>query len=233
MHEIWTNPLPHRPIRNWRRLTPATTLCAAVLLGLGGWAHFSGQPSVEAPAPAGQEANLVDPGERYSVSSIHYEIDDTTRGRVMTASAISPGDGPGYVEDDPNFDLESAPQSPDDRLRQAILGKWEDEYRGKRHLTVRDDGSGTMVVEPDGIGKRLFAAELRFELEWSLENGHVTMKMIRGEPKSKVQLILKLHGQEADYKILDLKNDQMLLLDPDGKTRYHWRRPGATADTTR
>ena len=74
-----------------------------------------------------------------------------------------------------------------------------------------------MVVEPDGIGKRLFAAELRFELEWSLANGRCTMKMVRGEPKSKVQLILKLYGQEADYKILDLNNDQMLLLDPDGR----------------
>jgi hypothetical protein len=222
-------------LRDWRRMTPATSLCAAVLLGLGGWAHFSGRQSDEAPVPDGTTANPVLPLEEFAVSTIQHEIDDPSGGRVMTASATASGGVRGHAEDegDPNFELESASQSSDDRLRLAILGKWEDEYRGKRRLTVRDDGTGTMVVEPDGIGKRLFAAELRFELEWSLEEGHVTMKMIRGEPKSKVQLILKLHGQEADYKILDLTSDQMLLLDPDGKTRYDWRRPGVTADRTR
>ena len=97
-------------------------------------------------------------------------------------------------------------------------------------MTVRDDGTGTMVVEPAGIGKKLFAAQLTFDIEWNLADGHVTMKMLRGEPKSKVQLILKLHGREADYKILDLADDQMLLLDPDGKTRYDWRRPASQRD---
>jgi hypothetical protein len=233
MHEIRTNPLPRRPIRNWRRLTPATSLCAAVLLGLSGWAHFSGQPSDEVSSPARQEANVGPPEEGFAVSSIQHEINDATGGRVMPASATTSEGVRRHTEDheaDPNFERESGSQSADDRLRQAILGKWEDEYRGRRHLTVRDDGTGTMVVEPDGIGKRIFAAELRFELEWTLADGHVTMKMTHGEPKSKVQLILKLHGQEADYKILDLTSDQMLLIDPDGKTRYDWRRPRATAD---
>jgi hypothetical protein len=105
-----------------------------------------------------------------------------------------------------------------------MAGKWHDEYHGKRHLTVRADGTGTMVVEPDGIGKKLFAAQLTFEIEWSIEDGRVTMKMLNGEPKSKVQLILKIYGQEAEFKILELNDERMLLLDADGKTRYDWRR---------
>ncbi len=154
---------------------------------------------------------------------------------MVTASATSLGGAPQNGDDelDPDAAVASQTQSADDRIRQAILGKWEDEYRGKRHLTVREDGTGTMVVEPDGIGKRLFAAQLTFDLEWTVADGCATMKMIRGEPKSKVQLILKLYGQEAEYKILELTGERMLLLDPDGKTRYDWHRPGAEGDTAR
>lgn len=149
---------------------------------------------------------------------------------MFTASptAFGPADrseqGEGGVEKSTG---DSAAQYSDEHRRQAILGEWYDEYRGKRHLSLRDDGTGTMLVEPDGIGKRLFAALLTFEIEWSVADGHVTMKMLRGEPKAKVQLILKLHGQEATYKILEVADEQMLLLDADGKTRYDWRRSPA------
>lgn len=118
----------------------------------------------------------------------------------------------------------------DERCRALILGEWHDAYQGKRQLTVRDDGTATMVVEPDGIGKTLFAAKLTFEIQWTLADGHVTLTMLDGEPKSKVQLILKLYGQEAEYKILDFNEKQMLLLDPDGTTRYDWQRPAATGE---
>jgi hypothetical protein len=168
------------------------------------------------------------------VAQIQHELDERTDGGIVTASAASSRQEP-LVDDEAgsNTDAESGSPTADERLRQAILGKWDDEYRGKRHLTVREDGSGTMIVEPDGIGRRLFAAELRFELEWRLEDGRVTMKMTSGEPKSKVQMILKLYGREADYGILSLTDDQMLLLDPDGKTRYDWRRPAGTGDTAK
>lgn len=118
----------------------------------------------------------------------------------------------------------------DERCRKLIVGEWQDAYQGKRQLTVRDDGTATMVVEPDGIGKRLFAARLTFEIQWTLADGRVTLTMLEGEPKSKVQLILKLYGQEAEYKILDFNEKQMLLLDPDGTTRYDWQRPVATGE---
>ncbi len=159
------------------------------------------------------------------VTPIESESEDDSRGQVVTASATEPGTG---ASPDSPAELGlhgTGLQGSDERYRTLILGEWEDDYRGKRHLTVRDDGTGTMVVEPDGIGKRLFADRLTFDLVWSLADGRITMKMLRGEPKSKVQLILKLHGQEAEYKINGFGDDQMLLLDPDGKTQYDWRRP--------
>jgi hypothetical protein len=145
-------------------------------------------------------------------------------GHVVTASATADGlTAESHLDSTAGGD-DPISSDPDERHRRAITGKWHDEYHGKRHLTVRADGTGTMVVEPNGIGKKLFAARLTFEIEWIVADGRVTMKMLNGEPKSKVQLILKIYGQEADYTILELNGERMLLLDADGKTRYDWRR---------
>ena len=81
-----------------------------------------------------------------------------------------------------------------------------------------------MVVEPDGgRSAALFADKLSFNVEWSIADGRVTMRMLGGELENKVNLAIGLHGREASYKILNLDEDQLLLLDKDGKTRYDWR----------
>ena len=222
------------PVRNWRRLTSFTSLGAATVLAFAGWMHFSGRPDAALDSP-GQGADRVPRPGNLRASPIQHEIDENGGSHVVTASASSLGGvlQNGDDETDSNGAAGTQLQSADDRIRQAILGKWEDEYRGKRHLTVREDGTGTMLVEPDGIGKRLFAAEMTFDLEWTVADGRVSLKMIRGEPKSKIQLILKLYGQEAEYKLLELTGERMLLLDPDGKTRYDWHRPTADGGNVR
>ena len=193
-------------------------------LGLAGWAHYFGGLFGFTFSRDCQEASVMGSGKTFRETPIGHELSDQSNYRIVTVSATS---SIGIAGDEAGDEDPESPQDPDERFRRAIPGDWEDEYHGKRHLTVRDDGTGTMLVEPDGIGKRLFAAELKFELEWSITDGRVTMTMIRGEPKSKVQLILKLYGQEAEYKILELTDERMLLLDSDGKTRYDWRRPGS------
>jgi len=112
----------------------------------------------------------------------------------------------------------------EDRQRQLVVGRWQDDYRGKRYLTIRNDGTATMVVEPDGIGKKLFAERLSFEIEWTFSDGRIVMTMTSGEPKSKTSLVMKLYGSRAEYSLLNLDDQQLLLLDGDGATRYDWRR---------
>jgi len=218
---------PHSPSRDWRRFTPVASLCAVVVLGLAGWAQYSGSLFGICLTGDREDPSVMGSSKSFPVTPIGHEIGDPANDRIVMASATSSSDAAGDAQDDEDS---QTPEDPDDRFRKSILGDWEDEYHGKRHLTVRADGTGTMLVEPDGIGKRLFAAELKFELEWTVADGRVTMTMIRGEPKSKVQLILKLYGQEAEYKILELTDERMLLLDSDGKTRYDWRRPGAAGN---
>jgi hypothetical protein len=113
---------------------------------------------------------------------------------------------------------------PDERFRRLVLGTWGDNYEGKRTMTLKEDGTGTMLVELSGLKATLFADRLRFDMKWAVENGHLKKQTIGGEPAGKVQAILKMMGDRVDELILELTQDHLLLLDKDGKTNYDWRR---------
>lgn len=112
----------------------------------------------------------------------------------------------------------------DERLRRSAIGTWQDEYQGRRTKTLNEDGTGTMIVELDGMRARLFARRLTFEMVWSIENGRMRKRTVRGQPMVQVQMILRSMGDRVEERILELTDDRLLLLDQDGKTRYDWRR---------
>lgn len=124
---------------------------------------------------------------------------------------------------------DSPVELPDDRTVEAdqyrglAVGTWQDDYQGHRTFTIRADGTATMVVEPEGLNA-IFASQLTFEEQWNISEDEFRLKAIGGEPAARVNLILKTMGTESNQKILELTNDRMLLLDPDGKTQYDWRR---------
>jgi hypothetical protein len=121
------------------------------------------------------------------------------------------------------LDRESEPPS-DERCRELVVGTWKDEYQGQRTMTVRPDGTATMVVELEGLSARLYADRMTFEEEWSVDGGQLKLLAVGGEPEARVNLILKTMGNLSDYKILELTGDRILLLDADGTTQYDWRR---------
>jgi hypothetical protein len=152
----------------------------------------------------------------------HASLEPTPRGRAAEERGagdveLASHEVPGPVES------EQAPPDVDERNRRRAVGVWEDDYHGRRRLTVRADGTATMVVEPSGIGRKLFAERLQFEIDWTISDGRIVMTTTAGEPKSKAQLVLKLYGNRAEYSIVRIDDDQMLLLDADGKTEYPWR----------
>jgi len=118
----------------------------------------------------------------------------------------------------------SEPDVRDQQLRRLVVGTWEDDYQGKRTMTLQADGTGTMVVELSGVKAKLFAERLEFEMVWSVEKGRLKKRTLKGEPAVTVQLILKTMGDRVDEPILELTQDRLLLLDKDGKTKYDWRR---------
>ena len=109
------------------------------------------------------------------------------------------------------------PEDPDQRLRQLAIGTWEDDYEGKRTMTLRDDGTGTMVCELEGWNAT-FASRLQFEMTWSVKDGRLKKHTVSGKPAAKVRLILTALGDTVDEPIVELTDDRLLLLDEDGKT---------------
>lgn len=114
---------------------------------------------------------------------------------------------------------------PDDAAaRKLVVGVWEDDYQGKRTMTLREDGTAEMLVELTGMKAKLFASRLRFDMTWTLENARLQKKTTGGEPAVAVKAILATFGDSVDEPILELTSDRLSLLDKDGTTRYHWRR---------
>jgi hypothetical protein len=112
----------------------------------------------------------------------------------------------------------------DAEYRRLLVGVWEDDYQGKRTMTVYEDGTGTMLVELSGLKARLFASRLRFDMVWAIEEGRLKKKTVGGEPSGKVRMILRTMGNQVDEPILELTETRLLLLDANGKTQYDWRR---------
>jgi len=119
---------------------------------------------------------------------------------------------------------QSQPGDTDTPRRRLILGSWEDEYQGKRTMTLNEDGTGTMVVELSGWRAALSASRLTFRMKWSVEGGRLKKQTIGGEPEAQVKMILSTMGDRVDEPILELTEDRLLLLDQDGKTKYDWKR---------
>ncbi len=109
-------------------------------------------------------------------------------------------------------------------LLARILGTWRDHYRGRRTMTLHDDGTAAMVCELDGLNARLFTPVLNLDLRWQLEDGVMTRVIVGGEPADKVRFVVNLMGARADEKLLKLTETELHLLDADGKTEYHWTR---------
>jgi hypothetical protein len=118
----------------------------------------------------------------------------------------------------------SDPAAKDADYRRLVIGTWEDEYEGKRVMTVREDGTATMVVTLSGLKATLYAKQLRFDMVWAIANGRLKKKTTGGQPSGRVKLILKMMGDHVDEPILELSNDRLLLQDQNGKRKYDWRK---------
>ena len=119
---------------------------------------------------------------------------------------------------------DAPPSNHDQRLQKRIVGTWRDHYRGERTMTVRADGTATMVVIFRGMKARLFTPRLVLKMVWSLQDGHMTRRTTGGTPPEKVEFVNRYAGRQVSEKILELTDRQLILLDQDGSTRYTWRR---------
>ena len=115
-------------------------------------------------------------------------------------------------------------QSSSVSVRDQLIGTWRDYYRGRRTMTLRPDGKGTMLVELSGPAKILFAAQLRFDLAWELEGDQLTLRMLGGEPANKVAIVTKNFGDHTVQQVIDVTAGELVVEDLDDGDQYQWTR---------
>ena len=111
--------------------------------------------------------------------------------------------------------------------RRLLLGKWEQFYHGRRILTVCDDGTAQLVVEPNGVWAYLVGERLTIDISWQLDNGRLRITSTGVTPEDKMSLVGKMWGTHHDQKILELTDNRLLTLGKDGVTEYDWKRADA------
>lgn len=137
--------------------------------------------------------------------------------RGTSAEETGPEGAPSGAEADPS-------EPTDRRLRRRLIGKWEQHHAGRRRLTVYEDGTATMTVEPEGVWKYLLGSKLRFDVEWRIEDGYLAYSTTGGRPPKKVELVKKMWGDRRRQKIEKLTDKRMVLLDEDGEPDDEWKR---------
>ena len=195
-------------------------LLVLVLVGIivvpGGWTFYQEWTAPFEPPPVSKE-------EEARFRSLIARRSVPTSARSGPTSARS---GPTSARSRPTSARSqptSAPGDGDPQLRRLALGVWTDNYRGKRTMTIRPNGTATMIVELKGLDA-IAGSRMRFEMRWSIENGRLKKQTVGGEPAGRVRMILKLMGDRVDEPILELTDTRLLLLDGDGKTTYDWQR---------
>jgi hypothetical protein len=121
----------------------------------------------------------------------------------------------------------TAPESPTGSAvadaRPSIIGFWRDDFYGKRIFQFREDGAATMVIELDAIGKALYGPQLKFFIEWKIEDDVLKLKMTGAEPASAFTAA-KIFGESSEQRIEGLQENEMRLRSLDSQKLYTHRR---------
>jgi hypothetical protein len=143
-----------------------------------------------------------------------------TGGEIRLASLVEVQPSTGTQQED--CPVRSADFTDDTAGR--LVGSWEDDYYGRRVMTLRPDGSGTMLVELKGPAKLIVGSKLTFQVEWSAKDGRLDIHTIGGEPANKVAMITRAYGDRAVQDILDLTATELSVRDTDDGDEFLWRR---------
>ncbi len=117
----------------------------------------------------------------------------------------------------------STSASTESSIRERLIGTWHDNYQAKRTLTIRPDGTATMICELQGM-HRLFATQLLFEQEWSLDGDQLTLRTLRGEPQKKIDFVVKLKGDVARQRVLEATDTLLRVYDSGEEAEFRWQR---------
>jgi len=199
-----------------RRLTVAA-VAAGVGFAVLGPADESSESSPPRLAAHVQSAGM-------SGQAADFQAGEQKQGTIVLASATD-----SRAPDSDGAESRPAVEPESETLIQRMAGLWEDDYQGHRTLTLREDGTGVMVVELSGIAARLYAPKLTFQQTWSVDGEILTMQATGGEPAGKVNLVLKVFGRESRQRILEVTPEILKTVDLADDTEFEWRRVSENA----
>ena len=82
-----------------------------------------------------------------------------------------------------------------------LVGCWKDSFCGQRTLTLKSDGSATMLLELDFTGRLLYGKSLEFDMRWSLDGSTLSFEILTGRPGDAARSAIKLWGEAFEYRL--------------------------------
>ncbi|MFK7778717.1 MAG: hypothetical protein QM501_11485 [Gimesia sp.] len=106
-----------------------------------------------------------------------------------------------------------------------LIGKWEQtKSTRKQILTIKENGTATMVIEPQGIWRAVLGNKVIVNIEWSLKDARLTLRTVGGSPENKLEYINQLWGSEFVREINSIEDKMFTLRDDDGDVSQKWIR---------
>lgn len=106
-----------------------------------------------------------------------------------------------------------------------LVGQWEQtKSTRKQILTIKENGTATMVVEPQGFWKTILGNKVTINIEWSLNEAKLTFRTVGGSPENKLEYINQVWGSEFVREIDSIEDKMFTLRDDEGDVSQKWIR---------
>lgn len=109
------------------------------------------------------------------------------------------------------------------RILRLLTGTWTRESYGTRELTIRSDGTASMVIKPSTVYALVFGPRIDIEVAWELQDGYVDYKVTSATPEDKFEMAKQTWGDHWHEKIHKLDETTLILLGENGD-EYVWNR---------
>mgnify|MGYP003634125045 FL=1 len=124
----------------------------------------------------------------------------------------------------PESNQKSAELTPEELLAR-LVGKWEQTKSTSRQiLTINENGTATMVIEPQGIWRSILGKKVTIDIEWRLNAATLTLRAVGGSPENKLDYIKQLWGSEFVREIHSIEDKMFTLRDDQGDVSQKWIR---------
>lgn len=106
-----------------------------------------------------------------------------------------------------------------------LVGKWEQtKSTSKQILTIEENGTATMLIEPQGIWTAVLGKQVTINIEWHLNAATLTLRTVGGSPENKLDYIKQLWGSEFVREINTIEDKMFTLRDAKGDVSQKWIR---------